>query len=267
VTTTTGLTVNGGSARLKVDAYGGRGGSTVTIGGNLVNSSFGSFGDGGVSVGNDGMSVADLLTVNGTLTNTGGLVNLTGGNQAGATAQMQVAGAAPSTLTGNYSIVGDTGGAFLQWGSGGITQIGDGASNGGYLFIDGANAFAEIGATNSNSALTGLTTIASNGLLELRDGTSVTTTTGLTVSGGSARLKVDAYGGRGGSTVTIGGNLVNSSTGSFGDGGVSVGNGNMSVADLLTVNGTFTDTGGSVALIGGSQAGATAQMQVTGAVR
>jgi hypothetical protein len=126
----------------------------------------------------------------------------------GATAQMVVTGAAPSTLTGNYSIVGDAGGAVLQYGSGGITQIGDGASNGSDLYIDGTNAFVEVGATNSNNALSGLATIASNGLVDLRDGTSVTTTSGLTVNGGSARLKVDAYGGQGGSTVTIGGNLV-----------------------------------------------------------
>jgi hypothetical protein len=265
VTTTSGLTVNGGSARLKVDAYGGRGGSTVTIGGDLANSSFGSFGDGGVSVGHGGMSAADLLTVNGTFNNTGGRLTLTGGNQAGATAQMNVTGAAPSTLTGDYFIVGDTGGAVLQWGSGGVTQIGDGGSHGGDLYIDGANAFAEVGATNSNSALSTLATIAGNGVLDLRDGASVTTTAGLMVNGGSARLKVDAYGGRGGSAVTIGGNLANSSFGAFGDGGVSVGHGGMSVADLLTVNGTFNNTGGRLTLTGGNQAGATAQMNVTGA--
>ena len=266
VTTDTSLTINGGSARLKIDAYGGNGGSTVTIGGNLINSSSGSFSDGGVSVGNGGMRVADLLTVDGTFTNTGGLLTLTGGTQSGATAQMVVTGAVPSTLTGSYSIVGDAGGAVLQYGSGGITQIGDGASNSSDLYIDGANAFIEVGATNSNSALDGLATIASNGVLDLRDGASVTTDTSLTINGGSARLKIDAYGGNGGSTVTIGGNLINSSSGSFSDGGVSVGNGGMRVADLLTVDGTFTNTGGLLTLTGGTQSGATAQMVVTGAV-
>jgi hypothetical protein len=267
VITMAGLSVTGGSARLKVDAYGGSGGSTVTIGGSLTNSSSGSFGDGGVSVGSGGMTVADLLTVDGTFTNAGGLLAVTGGRTTGATAQITVTGALQSTLTGNYSIVGNTGGASLQFGGGGITQIGDGASNGGDLYIDGANAYAEVGATNSNSALTGLTTIASNGVLDLRDGVTVTTTAGLSVTGGSARLKVDAYGGSGGGTVTIGGNLTNSSSGSFGDGGVSVGSGGMTVADLLTVDGTFTNAGGLLALTGGRGTGATAEMMVTGALR
>ena len=79
---------------------------------------------------------------------------------------MVVTGAVAGTLTGQYNIVGDAGGASLQWGSGGITQIGDGAGNGGGLYLDGPDAFAEIGATNTNSALTCLATIACKGLLD-----------------------------------------------------------------------------------------------------
>ena len=265
VTTTGALTVNGGDGRLKVDAYGGSGGGNVTIGGNLTNSSFGNFSDGGVSVGNSGMTASDRLTVNGTLANTSGLLNVTGG-QTGAAARVVVTGAAQSTLTGNYSIAGNAGGASLQYGSGGITQIGDGASNAGVLLLDGANAFAEIGATNSNNALTGLTTIAGNGLLDLRDAVTVSTTGALTVNGGDGRLKVDAYAGSGGSNVTIGGNLSNASFGNFGDGGISVGNSGMTVSDLLTVNGTFTNAGGLLDVFGG-QGGAAARMVVTGAVQ
>ncbi len=265
LTTTTGLTVNGGDGRLKVDAYGGRGGSVVTIGGNLTTNSFGSFSDGGVQVGNTNMTVADLLTVDGTLNDTGGLVNIIGG-QAGASATLAVTGAAQSTFTGNVSIVGDSGGASLDYGSGGITAIGDGASNGGDIYIDGPLAYAEVGATNSNSALTGLATIAGNGLLDLRDGETLTTTTGLTVNGGDGRLKVDAYGGNGGSTVTIGGDLTNSSFGNFSDGGVSVGGSNMGVGDLLTVDGVYTGTGGLLVLTGG-RSGASARMVVTGALQ
>ena len=264
VSTTGDLTVAGGSARLKVDAYGGAGGSTVTIGGNLTNSSFGSFSDGGVSVGNGYMTQADTLTVAGTLNNAGGLVTLTGG-QAGAGANLDIGGAAPATLLGNYNVVGDAGGAVLQWGSGSITQIGDGTTNGSYLYIDGSNAFAEIGASNSNSALTGLTTIASNGVLDLRDGATVSLTGDLSVLGGNARLKVDSYGGAGGSTVAIGGNLTNGSFGSFSDGGVSVGNGYMTQADTLTVAGTLNNVGGLVTLTGG-QAGAGASLDIGGAV-
>ncbi len=266
VSTAGALAVNGGNGRLKIDAYGGSGGGNVTVGGALTNSSFGNFSDGGVSVGNGSMTSADLLTVDGTFTNTGGLLTLTGG-QAGAAARMVVAGALGSVLTGNYSIVGDAGGASLQYGSGGIGQIGDGAGNGGYLFIDGANAFAEIGATNSNSALTGLTTIAGNGVLDLRDAVTVSTAGPLSVNGGNGRLKIDAYGGSGGSNVTIGADLANSSFGNFNDGGISVGNGSMTAADLLTVNGTFTNTGGLLGLTGGRVAGAAAKMVVTGAVQ
>ncbi|MCW2285883.1 hypothetical protein M2323_003758 [Rhodoblastus acidophilus] len=265
LTTSAGLTVSGGNGRLKVDSYGGPGGSQVTIGGNLVNASSGVYSDGGVSVGNNSMGQADALTVQGTLTNTGGLVTVTGGNVAGATAKLTVTGAAAATLTGTFNIVGNAGGAILQYGSGAVTQIGDGASNGGWLALDGANAFAEVGASNSNSLLATLATLANNGGLDLRDGASVTTTTGLAVSGGNARLKIDAYGGSGGSQVTIGGNLINTSWGWYNDGGVSVGNNSMSHADSLTVKGTLTNTGALVTLAGGNVAGATAQLTVTGA--
>ena len=264
VTTSGSLTVDGGDGRLKVDAYGGSGGSDVTIGGDLTNSSFGNFSDGGVSVGNGNMSTGSTLTVDGAFNDTGGLLEITGG-RTGAAAGMTVAGAAPDTLTGQYNIVGDAGGASLQWGSGGITQIGDGASNSGYVYIDGSNAFTEIGATNSNSALDTLSTIASNGVLDLRDGVTVTTAGSLTIDGSDGRLKVDAYGGSGGSDVTIGGDLTNGSPGNFSDGGVAVGTGGMTHSDLLTVDGTFTDTGGIVNIFGG-QTAAPAQMVVTGAV-
>ena len=42
----------------------------------------------------------------------------------------------------------------------------------------------EVGATNSNSALKSLTTIASNGELQMQNGASVTTTGALTVASG-----------------------------------------------------------------------------------
>ncbi|MBS0326997.1 MAG: choice-of-anchor D domain-containing protein [Proteobacteria bacterium] len=261
------MTVDGGgNGRIKVDAYGGSGGSTLTIGGNLTNTSTGSFGDGGVSVGNAAMSNADLLTVNGSYSNTGGLTTLNGGNVGAATAQMTITGAAPSTLLGTYDVDANKGGAALQWGSGGITQIGDGGSNAGALTLDGANAYAEIGATNSNSALTGLTTIASNGLLDLRDGASVTTSGAVTVNGGSGyvmgRIKVDAYGGAGGSTLTVNGNLTNTSTGSFGDGGVSVGNAAMTSSGALIVQGGLDNVSGALLGAIGSSSNPAAQGQV-----
>jgi hypothetical protein len=110
VAATSSLFVDAGSARLKVDAYGGVGGSDVTIGGDLTNTSFGNFGDGGVSVGTGGMTQPDTLTIQGTIDNTGGLTNVTGG-QSGAIAQIIVAGAVSSVLTGQFNIIGNAGGA------------------------------------------------------------------------------------------------------------------------------------------------------------
>ncbi len=245
-----GLNMLGGGARLWFD-IGGGGGSQMTVGGNLVNSG------GEVDIGNSGMTGADQLNVTGNFVNTSGSTFINGGVTPSATATLVVQGAAPSTLTGTYQIFGNTGGAALEWGSGGITQIGDGASNGSYLLLDGANAYAEIGATHSNSALTGLATIASNGTLELRDGSTVTTNGALTVNGGG-NVYVDALNGSGGSQMTVGGDLSNG-------GQVLVGNGGMSHADLLSVQGVLTNTG-LVTVAGGGTTGASANLQVAGAV-
>ena len=135
----------------------------------------------------------------------------------------------------------------------------------GGLYIDGANAFAQIaGKTGQNSALSTLSTIASNGLLDLRDGASVTTSNALTISGGSARLKVDAYDGQGGSNVSIGGNVVNTSAGSFGDGGIAVGGGGMVNADQLTINGTLNNAGVVAVAGNGSNLAGQANLTTTG---
>ena len=110
---------------------GGAGGSTLTVGGGLTNSNI-------IQVGNGGMTASSLLSVGGGFTNTGAALDLTGG-QTGRP-RNGVTGAPSSGTTGSYSIVGNAGGASLQFGSGGIAQIGDGASDGGDLYIDGADA-------------------------------------------------------------------------------------------------------------------------------
>jgi hypothetical protein len=252
----------GGSARLKIDAYGGSGGSKVTVGGNLTNASTGNGGDGGVSVGNASMTASDTLMVNGSFINTGGALLTIEGGQTGASANVIVTGSVRATLTGQYSVVANAGGASLQWGGGKITHIGDGAPTGrGSLLIVGSTAYAEDGASNSNSALTNLATIASNGALDLRDGAVVTTSNALIVARGGAQLALDEYGsgGTGGSKVTIGGNLTDASF------GVSVGNSSMTASDTLTVNGSFINTGDLV--LEGGRIGASANMVVTRAVQ
>ena len=243
VTTTGGLT---NSNQLRVDG-GGNGGSSLSIGGSVTNS-------GSLQVGDGGMSSASKVTVSGTLNNTGGTVYVEGGNVSGANSLLNVSGAAPSTLTGSYQIYGSTGSATVEFGSGGVTSIGDGSSNSGYVLLDGANAYLEMGAVNSNNALNGLKTIASNGELDLQDGAAVTTTGGLT---NSNQLRVDA-GSNGGSSMSIGGSLTNS-------GSLQVGNNGMTSASKVTVSGTLNNTGGTVYVEGGNVSGANALLKVSGA--
>jgi hypothetical protein len=245
VTTTGALAVNGGGA-LGVDAY-DNGSSTLTIGGALTNG-------GSTQVGNYYMVSPSNVKVTGTLTNTG-TVQVNGGNTAGANALLDITGAAPATLTGIYQVNAAAGSAAIEWGSGAITSIGNGTSSAGEVTLSGTSAYMEIGATNSNSALKTLTTIASNGELQLESGASVTTTGALAVNGGGT-LGVDAYD-NGGSTLTIGGALTNS-------GSTQVGNYYMVSPSNVKVTGTLTNTG-TVQVNGGNTAGANALLDITGA--
>ena len=86
----------------------------------------------------------------------------------------------------------------------------------------------------SNSALTGLTSVTGNFFLQ--NGATVTTTGDLSVTGnGTVELDGPYAGGSGGTSLTIGGKLTNSSTNGY---GVYVGNTSITSADTLTVNGT-----------------------------
>ena len=172
---------------MQVD-YGGAGGSTLTIGGTLTN-------NGTLDIGNTSLTKATTVTAAG-LANTG-TINLTGGTTAAAT--LDITGAAPATLDGTYSLSGD---ALLEFGSGGMTAIGSGAS----LTLNGAKALVALSsALTTDSALTGLASNA--GTLVLENGPALTTTVGLNNTG---HLDVDVnYGGSGGSSLTIGGTLTN----------------------------------------------------------
>ncbi|MDA8347228.1 MAG: choice-of-anchor D domain-containing protein, partial [Pseudomonadota bacterium] len=102
---------------------------------------------------------------------------------------------------------------------------------------------------------------------DLRDGAVVSTAGPLTVVGGGngGGLKVDYYGGAGGSQVTVGGNLINQSSGFNGNGGVDVGNGGMTKSDLLTIDGTLTNSASAVLFVQGNAAGsAQGMVQVNG---
>ena len=126
--------------------------------------------------------------------------------------------------------------ALLEFKSGQIATVN------GTLQLDGAKSFvADAGTLGSNSALTGLTTISGDFFLE--NGATVAPTSNVSVSGnGLIQLDGPNVGGGGGSSLTIGGTLTNSSTNGN---GVSVGNTGISSADTLTVNGTGGLSNGS----------------------
>ena len=119
--------------------------------------------------------------------------------------------------------------ALLEFKSGQITTVN------GELWLDGANArVADAGTLSSNSALTGLTSVSGDFFLE--NGATVAPTGNVSVTGNGA-VEVDGpnVGGAGGSSLTIGGTLTNSSTNGN---GVDVGNADITSADTLTVNGS-----------------------------
>ncbi len=110
----------------------GTGGSSLTIGGMLTNSV-------SVSVGNSQLTSSDTINVN-ALDNTG-TINLTGNSSAGNTRQavLDIAGVAPSDWTGTAVLSGQ---AMLEFGSGEITSIAQGAgiilaTPDGYVASDG----------------------------------------------------------------------------------------------------------------------------------
>ena len=126
--------------------------------------------------------------------------------------------------------------ALLEFKSGQITTVN------GVLYLDGANSrVADAGTLGSNSALTGLTSVSD--LFFLANGASVAPTGNVSVTGSGA-VEVDGpnAGGSGGSSLTIGGTLTNSSTNNQ---GVDVGNTGITSASTLTVNGTGGLSNGS----------------------
>jgi hypothetical protein len=201
---------------------GGQGGSALTIGGTLTNSST----IGTVSIGNTGLTSADTVTVKGTggLSNSG-TIDIEGSASAQATLDVADAAAGFGTAGVESGTVFLENDALLEFKSGQITTVN------GTLQLDGANArVADAGATSSNSALAGLTSISGN--FSLQNGAKVTTTGNLTVNFG-ATLEVDVTDGSGGSRLTIGGSLTNNT-----ESNVSIGNTGLTSADTLTVKGT-----------------------------
>ena len=177
----------GNTATVEVD-LGGTGGSSLTVGGTLTNS-------GTLYIGNASLAKATTVTAAG-LANTG-TINMNEGTGAAATATLDVTGAAPTTLSGTYTLAGN---ALIEFGSAGVTGIGSGAQ----VTLNGPRAVMALsGKTTTDSALTGLASNA--GQLILEDAPALTTTVGLD---NSYYLYVDQSG-LGGSNLTIGGALTN----------------------------------------------------------
>ena len=118
-------------------------------------------------------------------------------------AALKVSGAAgfgtAGVISGQVNLAGDS---LVQFGSGALTSI----ASGGQLSLNGANAQVQIsGNSANNNALTGLSSNA--GTFYLRNGASLTTTTGLN---NSDDLLLDYFGGDGGASLAVGGTLTNS---------------------------------------------------------
>jgi hypothetical protein len=206
---TTGALVNDGNINVDSGIKGvgvnGGGGSSLTLAGALTN-------NGNLGIGDYNVFGSNTLTAE-SLSNSGGIYVLGGyTNQALLDVTTGVAGfGTPGTLTGTVMCTYDS---AIEFASGQISTIAAGASLSLYL----GDAFIEDSTKlGSNSALTGLADIA--GSLSLYQGESVLTTGPLTVSG---LLGVDDSSNfSGGSTLSVGGALTVTNTGTLeiGNGG------------------------------------------------
>ena len=225
-----------------VDSTSGDGGSAVTFGGTLTNG--GTFG-----IGNATLAASTAVSAT-TLANSGTLI-LQGNASSGTTkkASLVLSGAAASTSTGTVRVGGD---ATLQFGSGGITSIGHGAS----LELDGSQAAILTGG-GASPALSGLA--ANSGTLTLQGrntnfgagGVSLTTTTSFT---NYSNAYVDSPLGDGGSAVTFGGTLTNGGT-------LDIGNASLSAS--TAVNATTLINNGALTLQGNASSGTTLKASLT----
>jgi hypothetical protein len=215
---------------LYVDHNGGEGGTILNIGGTLTNSH-------ALRVGNTTLSASDKVTA-AALDNTG-KIHLIGSsaNQA----LLDVSGSAgfgtAGVLTGDVRLSGDS---AIEFASGEITSLAANAQ----LHLNGSNAFIEDStALGSNSALMGLASIGAGAILGLHNGSAVSTTDSL-VNDGTIRL--DLVRGDGGSRLTVGGTLANSTLNSA----LYLGNATLSASDEVTA--AALDNAGIIQMTGSS---------------
>ncbi|MGH7031342.1 MAG: beta strand repeat-containing protein, partial [Stellaceae bacterium] len=222
--TTTGLD---NSSNLELDPFGGDGGATLNVGGALTNSNL-------VQIGNTALSADTTLSAT-AVSNTGtGTIDLFGNGAS--QAALKIAGAAGFGTAGVVSGQVDlNGNNLVQFGSGGLTGI----AAGGQLALDGGDSQVQIlGNSANNNALTGLASNA--GLFYLRNGASLTTTTGLDTSN---QLLLDIFGGDGGASLGVGGTLTNNNY-------VQIGNTALSANSTLSANAVDNTGTGTIDLFG-----------------
>ena len=183
------------SGTIDLDPFSGDGGSLLSIGGVLDNA-------GTLEIGpNSGLSANSTIkaaSVTNLIDTTDGNIYLTGSSIAEATLDVSSAAGfgTAGTLYGHVQLAGD---ALVEFARGQINTIVTGAE----LLLAGPDAFvADASNTSSNSALTGLKTVA--GDLQLNDGATVTTSDALTNSG--------FVGLENGAAMTTPGTLTNSGT-------------------------------------------------------
>jgi len=236
--TSGGLAIVGvGRVGLDPNHAGGAGGSSLTIGGVLSNTSTNA---NALNIGNSTITIANTVTALG-LFNTG-RISLIGSQTAQTTLDIKdVAGFGTAGVAMGFTSLETN--ALLQFTGGQIGEVE------GSLWLNGAGARVAVAAdTATNSALAGLSKVT--GDLLLRNGAAVATNGDLTISG-TGRVVLDApfIGGAGGSSLTVGGVLTNTSTNSN---ALALGNASQTKAETVTAAGLVST--GQISLYGSTKA-------------
>ena len=227
------------------------GGSLLTIAGTLTNT-------GNVTIGSSFLGAAQLSSSS-TLMAAGlastGTITLTGGPAAGTSEQaiLNIAAAAPAVWMGTLSMGGQ---AVLEYGSGSITSVALGAQ----IYLATNTGFIEdAGAQSSNSALSGLTNVA--GDFELQYGPAVSVSGDLTITGSVELDTQTNYGDTpsGGSSLAVAGAL-NINGGYLSIGGAFFGD--NSLTSNATVTAATLNSTGTITLTGNNNTGNTSQAQL-----
>jgi fibronectin-binding autotransporter adhesin len=208
-----------------VDDNYGSSGSSLSVGGALADEGLGPYGydvNGQIYIGNSGLTQGESSTLS-----VHGLEDING--------------AATNTWYGDVSVTSGQGTAALVTGTA-ITTIGTGA----FMSLDGPGALVENTAGDGSS--TALASLGTNsGYLYLNDGASVTTSPGANLVNGG-QISLDDNYGSSGSSLSVGGTLVDEGPGVYGysDGSISIGNAGMTQgeASTMTVHG-LEDTSGN----------------------